>query len=151
VGVLNLGVGILDRLRLSAFIPRLDIAVEGSAQLCTDEHFIEVLLPMEGESGRKTDVHIDVSLELWTKGTRRITVLELRDAAAVRQLLKDRREPFSPLTLEPRTPKVSTYFTLEPADGRSLQAGEGSRLTFGLRLGRNGRDRRVALKVGAPR
>ena len=55
------------------------------------------------------------------------------------------------LTLEPETPRVSTYFTLEPADGGTLQAGEGSRLTFGLRLGRNGRDRRVALKVGAPR
>jgi hypothetical protein len=151
VGILDLGVGILDRLRLSAFIPRLDIAVEGSAQLCTDEHFMVVLPTMEGESPRKTDVHIDVSLELWTKGTRRIAVLELRDAAAVRQLLKDRREPFSPLTLEPGTPKVSADFTLEPADGGTLQAGEGSRLTFGLRLGRNGRDRRVALRVGAPR
>jgi hypothetical protein len=151
VGVLDLGVGLLDRLRLSAFIPRLDIAVEGSAQLCTDEHFMVVILPMEGESRRKTDVHIDVSLELWTKGTRRIAVLELRDAAAVRQPLKDRREPFSPLTLEPGTPKVSADFPLEPADGASLQAGEGSRLTFGLRLGRNGRDRRVSLKVGAPR
>jgi hypothetical protein len=151
VGILDLGVGILDRLRLSAFIPRLDIAVEGSAQLCTDEHFMVVLPTMEGESPRKTDVHIDVSLELWTKGTLRIAVLELRDAAAVRQLLKDRREPFSPLTLEPGTPKVSADFTLEPADGGTLQAGEGSRLTFGLRLGRNGRDRRVALKVGAPR
>ena len=86
VGVLDLGVGILDRLRLSAFIPRLDIAVEGSAQLCTDEHFMVVFLPMEGELRRKTDVHIDVSIELWTKGTRRIAVLELRDAAAVRQL-----------------------------------------------------------------
>jgi hypothetical protein len=65
-----------------------------------------VVLPtMEGESRRKTDVHIDVSLELWTKGTRRIAVLELRDAAAVRQPLKDRREPFSPLTLEPGTPR----------------------------------------------
>ena len=105
VGVLDLGVGILDRLRLPAFIPRLDIAVEGSAQLCTDEHFMVVILPMEGESRRKTDVHIDVSFELWTKGTRRIAVLELRDAAAVRQLLKDRREPFSPLTLEPGTPE----------------------------------------------
>jgi hypothetical protein len=151
VGVLDLGVGILDRLRLSAFIPRLDIAVEGSAQLCTDEHFIVVFHPMEGELRRKTDVHIDVSLKLWTKGTRSIAVLELRDAAAVRQLLKDRREPFSPLTLEPGTPKVSAYFTLEPADGDTLQAGEGNRLTFGLRLGRNGRDRRMALKVGAPR
>jgi hypothetical protein len=151
VGILDLGVGILDRLRLSAFIPRLDIAVEGSAQLCTDEHFMVVLPTMEGESPRKTDVHIDVSLELWTKGTLRIAVLELRDAAAVRQLLKDRREPFSPLTLEPGTPKVSADFTLEPADGGALQAGEGSRLTFGLRLDRNGRDRRVSLKVGAPR
>jgi hypothetical protein len=150
VGVLDLGVGILDRLRLSAFIPRLDIAVEGSAQLCTDEHFMVVLPPMEGELRRKTDVHIDVSLELWTKGKRRITVLELRDAAAVRQPLKDRREPFSPLTLEPGTP-VSAYFTLEPADDGTLQASEGNRLTFGLRLGRNGRDRRVALKIGAPR
>jgi hypothetical protein len=151
VGVLDLGVGILDRQRLSAFIPRLDIAVEGSAQLCTDEHFMVVLPTMEGESPRKSDVHIDVSLELWTKGTLRIAVLELRDAAAVRQLLKDRREPFSPLTLEPGTPKVSADFTLEPADGATLQAGEGSRLTFGLRLDRNGRDRRVSLKVGAPR
>ena len=151
VGVLDLGVGILDRLRLPAFIPRLDTTAESSAQLCTDEHFMVVLHPMEGESRRKTDVHIDVSLELWTKGTRRIAVLELRDAAAVRQLLKDRREPFSPLTLEPGTPKVSADFTLEPADGATLQAGEGSRLTFGLRLDRNGRDRRVSLKVGAPR
>jgi hypothetical protein len=150
-GILDLGVGILDRLRVSAFIPRLDVAVEGSAQLCTDEHFMVVLPTMEGESPRKTDVHIDVSLELWTKGTLRIAVLELRDAAAVRQLLKDRREPFSPLTLEPGTPKVSADFTLEPADGGALQAGEGSRLTFGLRLDRNGRDRRVSLKVGAPR
>jgi hypothetical protein len=32
-----------------------------------------------------------------------------------------------------------------------MQGGEGNRLTFGLRLGRNGRDRRVALKIGAPR
>jgi hypothetical protein len=151
VGVLDLGVGILDRLRLPAFIPRLDIAVAGSAQLCTDEHFMVVLQPMEGESARKTDVHIDVSLELWTKGARRIAVLELRDAAAVRQPLKDRREPFSPLTLEPGSPKVSADFTLEPANGGLLQAGEGSRLTFGLRLDRNGRDRRVALKIGAPR
>jgi hypothetical protein len=151
VRVLDLGVGILDRLRLPAFIPRLDIAVEGSAQLCTDEHFMVVLPPMEGESRRKTDVHIDVSLELWTKGTRRIAVLELRDAVAVRQPLKDRREPFSPLTLEPGTPKVSADFTLEPANGGLLQAGEGSRLTFGLRLDRNGRDRRVALRIGAPR
>ena len=151
MGVLDLGVGILDRLRLPAFIPRLDIAVEGSAQLCTDEHFMVVLPTMEGESPRKTDVHIDVSLELWTKGTRRIAVLELRDAAAVRQPLKDRREPFSPLTLEPGSPKVSADFTLEPANGGLLQAGEGSRLTFGLRLDRNGRDRRVSLKVGAPR
>jgi hypothetical protein len=150
VGFLDLGVGILDRLRLSAFIPRLDIAVEGSAHLCTDEHFMVVLPPMEGELRRKTEEHIDVSLELWTKGTRRIAVLELRDAAAVRQLLKDRREPFSPLTLEPGTP-VSAYFTLEPADDGTLQGGEGNRLTFGLRLGRNGRDRRVALKIGAPR
>jgi hypothetical protein len=150
VGVRDLGVGILDRLRLPAFIPRLDIAVEGSAQLCADEHFMVALPPTEGEPRSKTDVHIDVSLELWTKGTRRITVLELRDAAAVRQLLKDQREPFSPLTLEPGTP-VSADFTLEPADGGTLQAGEGNRLTFGLRLGRNGRDRRVALKVGAPR
>ena len=68
VRVLDLGVGILDRLRLPAFIPRLDIAVAGSAQLCTDEHFMVVLPTMEGESRRKTDVHIDVSLELWTKG-----------------------------------------------------------------------------------
>ena len=151
VGVLDFGVGILDRLRLSAFIPRLDIAVEGSAQLCTDEHFMVVLPTMEGESQRKTDMHIDVSLELWTKGTRPIAVLELRDAAAVRQPLKDRREPFSPLTLEPGTPKVFADFTLEPAEGATLQAGEGNRLTFGLRLGRNGRDRRVALKIGAPR
>lgn len=151
VGILDLGVGILDRLRLPAFIPRLDIAVEGSAQLCTDEHFMVVLPAMEGESRPKTDVHIDVSLELWTKGTRRIAVLELRDAAAVRQPLKDRREPFSPLTLEPGSPKVSADFTLEPANGGLLQAGEGSRLTFGLRLDRNGRDRRVALKIGAPR
>lgn len=150
VRVLDLGVGILDRLRLSAFIPRLDIAVEGSAHLCTDEHFMVVLPPTEGELRRKTEEHIDVSLELWTKGTRRIAVLELRDAAAVRQLLKDRREPFSPLTLEPGTP-VSAYFTLEPADDGTLQGGEGNRLTFGLRLGRNGRDRRVALKIGAPR
>jgi hypothetical protein len=52
------------------------------------------------------------------------------------------------LTLEPGTP-VSAYFTLEPADGGTLQAAEGNRLTFGLRLGRNGRDRRVALKVDA--
>jgi hypothetical protein len=101
--------------------------------------------------GGRPTVHIDVSLELWTKGTRRIAVLELRDAAAVRQLLKDRREPFSPLTLEPGTPKVSADFTLEPADGATLQGGEGSRLMFGLRLDRNGRDRRVSLKVGAPR
>jgi hypothetical protein len=150
VGVLDLGVGILDRLRLSAFIPRLDIAVKGSAHLCTDEHFMVVLPPMEGELRPKTEEHIDVSLELWTKGTRPIAVLELRDAAAVRQLLKDRREPFSPLTLEPGTP-VSAYFTLEPTDGSALQAGEGNRLTFGLRLGRNGRDRRAALKVGAAR
>jgi len=98
VGVLDLGVGILDRLRLPAFIPRLDIAVEGSAQLCTDEHFMVVFHPMEGESRRKTDVHIDVSLELWTKGTRRIAVLELRDAAAVRRLRRGLRwiEPLSP-------------------------------------------------------
>jgi hypothetical protein len=82
---------------------------------------------------------------------RRIAVLELRDAAAVRQPLKDRREPFSPLTLEPGTPKVSADFTLEPANGGTLHAGEGSRLTFSLRLDRNGRDRRVSLKVGAPR
>ena len=105
---------------------------------------------MEGELRRKTEEHIDVSLELRTKGTRRIAVLELRDSAAVRQLLKDRREPFSPLTLEPGNP-VSAYFTLEPADDGTLQAGEGNRLAFGLRLGRNGRDRRVALKIGAPR
>ena len=150
MGLLDHGVGILDWLRLSAFIPRLDTAVEGSAQLCTDEHFMVVLPPMEGELRRKTEMHIDVSIELWTKGTRRIAVLELRDAAAGRQLLKDQREPFSPLTLEPGTP-VSAYFTLEPADGGTLQAGEGKRLTFGLRLGRNGRDRRVALKVGAAR
>lgn len=69
-GVLDLGVGILDRLRLSAFIPRLDIAVKGSAQLCTDEHFMVVLPPMEDELRRETEVHIDVSLELWAKGTR---------------------------------------------------------------------------------
>jgi hypothetical protein len=105
---------------------------------------------MEDGLRRETEVHIDVSLELWAKGTRSIAVLELRDAAAVRQPLKDRREPFSPLTLEPGTP-VSAYFTLEPADGGTLQAAEGNRLTFGLRLGRNGRDRRVALKVGAAR
>jgi len=30
---MDLGVGILDRLRLSAFIPRLDIAVKRSAHL----------------------------------------------------------------------------------------------------------------------
>ena len=37
------------------FEEALDIAVEGSAQLCTDEHFMVVILPMEGESRRKTD------------------------------------------------------------------------------------------------
>jgi hypothetical protein len=125
MGVLDLGVGILDRLRLSAFIPRLDIAVEGSAHPCTDEHFMVVLPSMESELRRKNQDHIDVSLELRTKGTRRIAVLELRDAAAVRQLHKDQREPFSPLTLEPGTP-VSAYFTLEPTDGSALQAGEGN-------------------------
>jgi hypothetical protein len=41
------------------------------------------------------------------------------------KLLKDQREPFSPLTLEPGTP-VSAYFTLEPTDGSALQAGEGN-------------------------
>jgi hypothetical protein len=83
------------------------------------QHFMVVLPTMEGESRRKTDVHIDVSLELWTKGTRRIAVLELRDAAAVGQPLKDRREPFSPLTLEPGTPKVSAQTKPSPVRYRA--------------------------------
>lgn len=57
--------------------------------------------------------------------------------------------PFQPLTLEPGEPKAEVYFSLSPsASHEPLAAQSGDRVVFRLRVGRNGRDRRVAITVG---
>jgi hypothetical protein len=150
VGVLDLGFGLFDRMRLAALLPQVDVAVEGTARLCTDDHMFVAFIPMEGERP-SIAAHIDVSLQLWNKGNRRIAVLEVRNAKAANQALKDGIKPFSSLTLEPGSPKIEAYFTLSPADGSTLSPSEGDRLEFALRLGRNGRDRRVTLRIGSAR
>jgi len=84
VGVLDLGGSVLDRLRLSALWPRLDVAVEGTARLCTDDHVLVAFVPLEGEWRRTIATHVDVGLALWNKGNRRLAVLEVRNAKAAK-------------------------------------------------------------------
>ena len=129
-------------------MPRLDIGVEGTAKLCTDEHGMFVIIP--GGERRTIAQHIDVSLEFWNKGYRGpVALIELRGARAARQPLDDRIEEFRPLTLEQGSPKKESWFALAPTDGSPLKADEGDWVAFSLRLGRNGRDRRVRFRIGA--
>jgi hypothetical protein len=97
-------------------------------------------------------VHIDVSLDMWNKGHARIAVIELREARAAEQDLRDGTaigtRPFEPLTLEPGLPKTEVYFSLSPvAADEPLAARSGDDVKFILRVGRNGRDRRVSVRV----
>jgi hypothetical protein len=92
--------------------------------------------------------HIDVSLELWNKGNSGpVALIELRGSRAARQPLDDRIDPFHALTLEQGSLKKESYFALAPTDGSPLKATEGDWVAFSLRLGRNGRDRRVKLRL----
>ena len=146
MGLLDLGVGLLDRLRLSALMPRVDIGVEGTAKLCTQDHGMFVIFP--GNPPRTIAQHVDVSLDLWNKGNRGpVALIELRRARAARQPLDDGIDPFRPLTLDQGSVKSESYFALAPTEGSPLQADEGDRVDFSLRLGRNGRDRRVRLRL----
>jgi hypothetical protein len=148
VGFLDLGLGLLDRVRISALMPRVDIGVEGTAKLCTQDHVMVFYLPMGADLNRTIAQHIDVSIELWNKGNRGpVALIELRAAKAARQPLDDRIDPFRPLTLEQGSLKMESYFALAPTDGRPLKAAEGDWVAFSLRLGRNGRDRRVRLRL----
>jgi hypothetical protein len=150
VGVIDSGLGLLERVRLAAFMPRLDIAVEGSARLCTSEHigiyFAGAPAPPPGP------VHIDVLLDMWNKGHQRVAVIEVRNAQATGQDLRDSTgfgsSRAGELTLEPGAPKTSHHFRLSPSvKDEPLAAHAGDRVTFRLRLGRNGRDRRVGLDI----
>jgi hypothetical protein len=150
MGVLDLGVNLLERLRLGVLVPSLDIAVEGSARLCTSDHIpIYVLGAPDPPPG---PVHIDVSLRMWNKGTQRIALLEQREARAAGQELRNGTlaawSAFEPLTLEPGDPMKEVGFTLSPvAQDEPLAASSGDQVKFRLRTGRNGRDRRVAVTV----
>jgi hypothetical protein len=87
MGIFDAGIGFLERIRVSALIPRLDIAVEGTARLCTDEHIpIYVAGAPDPPPG---PLHIDVSLDMWNKRHRRVAVLEQRHARAAGQDLRD--------------------------------------------------------------
>jgi hypothetical protein len=151
VGVLDVGVGLLERLRLSALVPGLDIAVEGKARVCTHDRVPIMVIP--GPERPPITQHIDVSLRLWMNGGhQQVAVLEERDARAAGQELRDGTEigthGFHPFSLEPGATKVDSHFSLSPAKGDPLAVGIGGRVRFGLRLGRNGRDRRVELLIG---
>jgi hypothetical protein len=149
MGVADTGVGLLEKLRLSVLMPRLEIGVEGSARLCTDDH---VPIYVAGVEHDPIALHIDVSLELWTKGRDRVAILEERGGRAAGQALREGTEIgsglFRPITLEPGAPKVENWFSLMPLEGGALQAAQGDRVEFRLRLGRNGRDRHVDLEIG---
>ena len=151
MGLLDLGASVLERLRISLLVPRLAVAVEGEARLCTYDH---VPIFVSGAPERPPIArHIDVSLELWNKGHEAVAILEVRRARAAGQDLLDGTEiethSFSALTLVPGQPKTKASFSLSPAAGQALLADRGHAVEFGLRLGRNGRDRRVKLEIGA--
>ncbi len=149
MGVLDFGLGLFGKLRLGAVAPSPGIGVEGTARLCTSDHIpIYVLGAPDPPPG---PVHIDVSLRMWNKGSERIAVLEQREARAARQDLRDGAmaawSSFEPLTLEPGEPKKEVNFTLSPVQDEPLAAAVGDQVEVRLRVGRNGRDRRVALTV----
>jgi hypothetical protein len=154
MGIFDAGIGFLERIRVSALIPRLDIAVEGTARLCTDEHIpIYVAGAPDPPPG---PLHIDVSLDMWNKGHQRVAVLEQRHARAAGQDLRDGTTlgtgSFTALTLELGEPKTHCYFSLSPfTQDEPLAARAGDRVEFGLRLGRNGRDRHVRLDIAERR
>ncbi len=65
MGLLDFGLNLFGKLRLAAVAPSLDIAVEGSARLCTSDHIpIFVLGAPDPPPG---PVHLDVSLRMWNK------------------------------------------------------------------------------------
>ncbi len=135
MGLLDFGLNLFGKLRLAAVAPSLDIAVEGSARLCTSDHIpIFVLGAPDPPPG---PVHLDVSLRMWNKAP-----------SASRSLSRAAWSAFEPLTLEPGDPMKEVGFTLSPVGAdEPLAASSGDQVKFRLRTGRNGRDRRVALSV----
>ena len=150
-------VDLFKKFRPGLIIPSLDLAYQGTARLCTDRHRG---LSVAGMQGRVSPVHIDVSLELWTKGAR-LVVVGVAESHAAGQYLRVETptgtRPFEPLTrLEPDDPRTESDFCLFPRiDGAPLAARVGDRVTIRLGLSRLGassgaRDRHLTLDVKGP-
>jgi hypothetical protein len=149
VGLLDLGVGILEKLRVSRLVPRLEIGMEGSARICTDDHVPIHVLGAPDRPG--VEPHLDVSLKLWTKGSERVALLDVLEPKAAGQTLHQGSEigghGFQELTLEPGATRTGSDFQLSAPEGQMLRAGHGDDVLFRLRLGRNGRRLPVTVSI----
>jgi hypothetical protein len=153
MGFLELGVGLLQRLRLSRLWPSFEIQAEGSAALCSSHHVLVRFVPMDGPvRDRPVARHLDISLELLTKGRERVALVKLLGAKAAGQEIREGSEGagsgFQALSLEPGTPPVTSYFQLQAPEGEELRAGPGDEVFFRIRLGRNSRPLPVSLPIG---
>jgi hypothetical protein len=151
MGIADTGVGLLERLRLSALLPRMEVGVEGSARRCVADH---VGFSSSGRNPDPIAPHIDISLQLWNKGRERLALLGVRGGRAAAQPLHDGTAlgtaSFRSIALEPGAPMTESHFCLTPSDDEALRAGPGDRVGFRLRIGRNGRDRHVELEISPP-
>jgi hypothetical protein len=130
----------IGRVRLAALAPRLDVALGGTAYLCTSDHGPWVW--WEGMPDRPPGPpHVDVSLNVWTPG-RQVAIIEVRKAKANGRDLQV--TGFRPLTLAPQ-PAACSFF-LWPTDNDEPPPA-GSQVRFCLRRSSIGFDRRVKLRV----
>jgi hypothetical protein len=123
------------------------------AQRCTTGQVTVRVMPCT-EWIRKGPARREISVRT-PDGTNRVVgqrpdAVDLLDHRAAEQHLRDGTglgtSPFQPLTLEPGEPKTECYFSLSPSTSdEPLAVRSGDRVEFRLRVGRNGRDRRVAI------
>jgi hypothetical protein len=148
VGLLDLAVSILGRFRLPRIVPSTEIAARGSAKLRRSEHLGIYFVGMEK---RLVAPHLDISLELLTKGHEPVALVDLAGAKAADQELRQGSEvggrDFTPLSLEPGKPWVDSWFQLQAPEGEELRAGPGDDVAIRFQLGRNSRPLPVRLRV----
>jgi hypothetical protein len=151
---LGLGDSVVDlvgRVGPSWLFPSLGVGHSGTAYLCTSDH---VPIYFEGMTHTPDPVHVDVSMKLWNKTHRAMTIFEPKRARAAGQDLRW-DEPnyigsFNEATLSSDGSTAEQHFRLRPPEGIDLVATSGDRLTLDLRRNR-GKRVRVHLKIATER
>jgi hypothetical protein len=134
---------------------RVSIGGRGTARLCDSDH---ILIAYQGEdlSRRRQLVHLDVALELWTRGNVSVSLIADEIEATVDgQMLYQGSglvgHGFRGITLEGNGVPAKVSFELEAEEGQALRAAEGSVVKLRFHPTRGRRRPRLRIPVVAKR